>query len=158
MKAVTAHFTLSGTNTTGEGTKRFWAQTHELRMKLAELAARIKELEDALAASYVQSDAIVHPLLSPSSLQIKEPYIRYNAAQALSDNSVYTPPVATRESLSPPASIISPRTPSAQEDALDDVVETFGSLAINESGRTTYSGPTAWSSVSIALPSAVSPA
>jgi hypothetical protein len=52
------------------------ANTEALHEKIAELANRVRQLEDALAQSHASSSSEPHPLLSDDLLKIKRPLER----------------------------------------------------------------------------------
>ncbi|KAI0741490.1 fungal-specific transcription factor domain-containing protein [Daedaleopsis nitida] len=91
------------------------ASTQDLHEKINQLANRVRELEDALRASHVQHSLEPHPLLSEDLLRIKAPIQRENLI-----NSGLA-------------------SPSSDEPGAD-VVDSFGSLAISDTGRTNYFG------------------
>lgn len=88
------------------------ASTQDLHEKISELSNRVRELEDGLRASHNMHSTDTHPLLSEDLLRIKAPI--------------------QREGLS----MIANGSPDEQ----GDVVDTFGSLAISDTGRTNYFG------------------
>ncbi|KAF9820900.1 hypothetical protein IEO21_01127 [Rhodonia placenta] len=105
-----------GSLTTGKGNRRFvLASTQELHEKIALLSSRIRELEDGLRTSHASTPngTDPHPLLTDELLQIKAPIQREGIAQLVN---------------------------SAQDDSGADVVDSFGSLAISDTGRTSYFG------------------
>lgn len=91
------------------------ASTQELHEKIALLSSRIRELEDGLRTSHASNTngTDPHPLLTDELLQIKAPIQREGIAQLVN---------------------------SAQDDSGADVVDSFGSLAISDTGRTSYFG------------------
>lgn len=89
------------------------ASTQDLHDKINELANRVRELEDGLRTSHSQHSQEQHPLLSEDLLRIKAPL--------------------QREGLGASSS-------SASGDLEGDVVESFGTLAISDTGRTSYFG------------------
>ncbi|KAF8885022.1 fungal-specific transcription factor domain-containing protein [Infundibulicybe gibba] len=98
-----------GSLTTGQGN----------RFKIAELANRVRELEDALRTSHSHLSAEQHPLLSDDLLRIKAPLQRELPTQR------------------------NPQTIVKEEEQNPDVVDAFGSLSISLSGRAKYFGQTA---------------
>jgi hypothetical protein len=90
------------------------ASTQELHEKIAELAQRVRDLEDALRASHSQLSSQQHPLLSDELLKIKAPLQR-----------------------DPPANRV---TAQKVEETNVEVIDAFGSLSIGVSGRTNYYG------------------
>ncbi|KAJ6485924.1 fungal-specific transcription factor domain-containing protein [Mycena sanguinolenta] len=110
-----------GSLTTGQGNRFVLASTQELHEKIAELANRVRELEDALRSSHQHLSNEQHPLLSEELLRIKAPLQREvpsfrNQTQGL----------AIKE-----------------EEHNPDVVDAFGSLSITLSGSAKYFGTTA---------------
>lgn len=100
------------------------ATTQELHEKITELCSRVRDLEDALRASHSQNSTKPHPLLTDELLRVKAPLQRE----------------------SPP---INPTTINQQEEENNpDVIDSFGTLAINRSGHTNYYGQFANSWVS----------
>ena len=100
------------------------ASTQELHEKITELCSRIRDLEDALRTSHGQDSTEPHPLLSDELLCVKAPLQRE----------------------SPPRN---PTTINQQEEENNpDVIDSFGTLAINRSGHTNYYGQFANSWVS----------
>jgi hypothetical protein len=105
------------------------ASTQELHEKITELCSRIRDLEDALRTSHIQNSSEPHPLLSEEQLRIKAPLQRE----------------------APPRN---PTTIHQQEEENNpDVIDSFGTLAINGSGHTNYYGQFANSWVSRQLAS-----
>ncbi|KAH9935858.1 uncharacterized protein BXZ73DRAFT_45387 [Epithele typhae] len=107
-----------GSLTTGKGNRapRFvLASTQDLHEKINQLANRVRELEDALRASHTLHSTDSHPLLSEELLRIKAPIQRENLISTGIQNG-------------------SPEEPGA------DVVDSFGSLSISDTGRTNYFG------------------
>lgn len=104
------------------------ASTQELHEKIAELATRVRQLEDALRSSHSHLSSEPHPLLSEDLLRIKAPLQREAAPQRN------------------PTAI-----PIKEEEQNPDVVDAFGSLSISLSGRAKYFGHIANSYVSTAL-------
>jgi hypothetical protein len=94
------------------------ASTQELHEKIAELATRVRQLEDGLRTSHAQSSSDSHPLLSEELLRIKAPLQR-EAAPLRNNLQV---------------------TVKEEEEQNPDVVDAFGSLSITLSGRTKYFG------------------
>ena len=90
------------------------ASTQELHEKIAELAQRVRDLEDALRVTHSQLSSQGHPLLSDELLKIKAPLQR-------------DPPANKCAALK-------------SEDTNVEVIDAFGSLSISVSGRTTYYG------------------
>lgn len=100
------------------------ATTQELHEKITELCSRVRDLEDALRVSHTQNSTKPHPLLTDELLRVKAPLQRE----------------------SPP---INPTTINQQEEENNpDVIDSFGTLAINRSGHTSYYGQFANSCVS----------
>ena len=100
------------------------ATTQELHEKITELCSRVRDLEDALRVSHTQNSTKPHPLLTDELLRVKAPLQRE----------------------SPP---INPTTINQQEEENNpDVIDSFGTLAINRSGHTSYYGQFANSGVS----------
>lgn len=91
------------------------ASTQDLHEKINQLSTRVRELEDALRASHSQQSLDPHPLLSDDLLRIKAPIQRENLINTGSPNGSNDEPGA-------------------------DVVDSFGSLAISDTGRTNYFG------------------
>ncbi|EKM81959.1 hypothetical protein AGABI1DRAFT_112143 [Agaricus bisporus var. burnettii JB137-S8] len=106
-----------GSLTTGQGNRFVLASTQELHEKISELANRVRDLEDGLRSSHSQLSNDTHPLLSEDLLKIKAPLQRE------------------------PASLRNSATLTSKEDEHNpDVVDAFGSLAINLSGKSRYYG------------------
>jgi hypothetical protein len=100
------------------------ASTQELHEKITELCSRIRDLEDGLRTSHNQNSSETHPLLTDELLRIKAPLQRE----------------------APPRN---PTTINQQEEENNpDVIDSFGTLAINGSGHTSYYGQFANSWVS----------
>lgn len=92
------------------------ASTQELHEKITELCSRVRDLEDGLRTSHSQNSSEPHPLLSEELLRVKAPLQR----EAPSRN---------------------PTTINQQEEEHNpDVIDSFGTLAINGSGHTSYYG------------------
>lgn len=98
------------------------ASTQELHEKIAELATRVRQLEDALRSSHSHLSSEQHPLLSEELLRIKAPLQREAAPQRNATSN-----------------------PIKEEEQNPDVVDAFGSLSVSISGRAKYFGSTAGS-------------
>ncbi|KAF7370826.1 Fungal-trans domain-containing protein [Mycena sanguinolenta] len=110
-----------GSLTTGQGNRFVLASTQELHEKIAELANRVRELEDALRSSHQHLSNEPHPLLSEELLRIKAPLQR-----------------------EVPAFRNQPQGHAIKEEEHNpDVVDAFGSLSITLSGSAKYFGTTA---------------
>lgn len=103
------------------------ASTQELHEKIAQLATRVRQLEDSLRVSHSQLSTDQHPLLTEELLKIKAPLQRDTSQQK------------------------SPTTPVKEEENNDEV-SASGSLVIGESGKTKYYGQTASSWVCMSSP------
>lgn len=93
------------------------ASTQDLHEKISELCCRVRELEDALRESNSHLSDQPHPLLAEELLKIKAPLER--------DASESNQQDIKKEDLSP------------------DVVDSFGSLSISQTGKTKFYGHTA---------------
>lgn len=106
-----------GSLTTGQGNRFVLASTQELHEKIAELAVRVRELEDALRSSHSRLSVEQHALLTEELLKIKAPLQR---------------------------ELPSNRDPNAvtvkKEEVDPEVVDAFGSLQISVSGKSKYFG------------------
>ncbi|KAI0343143.1 hypothetical protein BDW22DRAFT_1329101 [Trametopsis cervina] len=105
-----------GSLQTGKGnraTRFVLASTQDLHEKIHELSNRVRELEDGLRASHSQHSQNTHPLLSEDLLRIKAPIQREGLGATSSG-------------------------PGGEQES--DVVDSFGSLAISDTGRTNYFG------------------
>jgi hypothetical protein len=92
------------------------ASTQELHEKITELCSRVRDLEDALKTAHALNSSEPHPLLSDEFMRIKAPLQR----EAPSRN---------------------PTTVNQQEEENNpDVIDSFGTLAINVEGHTSYYG------------------
>ena len=100
------------------------ASTQDLHEKINQLANRVRELEDALRTSHALHSLESHPLLSEDLLRIKAPIQRENLINTGAPNGSSDEPGA-------------------------DVVDSFGSLAISDTGRTNYFGQATSSWVSV---------
>ena len=100
------------------------ASTQELHEKITELCTRVRDLEDALRTSHGQSSTEPHPLLSDELLLIKAPLQR--------DGPARNPTIINQQ----------------EEENNPDAIDSFGTLAINRSGHTSYYGQFANSWVS----------
>lgn len=108
-----------GSLTTGKGNRssRFvLASTQDLHEKIQELSNRVRELEDALRASHALTTRDSHPLLSEDLLRIKAPIQR----EGLSSHTTNGDTTA--------------------DGPQSDIVDSFGSLSISDTGRTSYFG------------------
>lgn len=99
------------------------ASTQELHEKIAQLATRVRHLEDGLRVSHGQLSSENHPLLAEELLKIKAPLQRDTTRQK------------------------TPSAPAVKEEENSDGVEASGSLVIGESGKNKFYGQTASSSV-----------
>lgn len=95
------------------------ASTQELHEKIAQLATRVRQLEDALRMSHSQLSDELHPLLTEDLLKIKAPLQRDVSHQK------------------------TPSAPPVKEDDNADTVDASGSLVIGESGKAKFYGQTA---------------
>ncbi len=90
------------------------ASTQELHEKITELCTRVRDLEDALRTTQAQNSNEPHPLLADELLRIKAPLQRE-------------------------APLRNPTTINQQEEENNpDVIDSFGTLAINGAGHTSY--------------------
>lgn len=105
-----------GSLTTGLGNRFVLASTQELHEKITELCSRVRDLEDALRASHSQNSTEPHPLLTDALLLVKAPLQRE----------------------SPPRNLTTIN--QQEEENNPDVIDSFGTLAINSSGHTNYYG------------------
>ncbi|PSR73788.1 hypothetical protein PHLCEN_2v10358 [Hermanssonia centrifuga] len=106
-----------GSLTTGKGnraTRFVLASTQDLHEKILELSNRVRDLEDGLRVSHSIHSTDNHPLLSDDLLRIKAPI--------------------QREGLTASGSNGNP------DEQGGDVVDSFGSLAISDTGRTNFFG------------------
>jgi hypothetical protein len=92
------------------------ASTQELHEKITELCSRVRDLEDALRTSHSQNSSEPHPLLSEELLRVKAPLQRESP-------------------LRNPTTIAEP-----EEENNPDAIDSFGTIAINGSGHTSYYG------------------
>ncbi|CDO73245.1 hypothetical protein BN946_scf185008.g7 [Trametes cinnabarina] len=104
-----------GSLTTGKGNRFVLASTQDLHEKINQLANRVRDLEDALRISHAQHSLEPHPLLTEELLRIKAPIQRENLINTGTING-------------------------NSEEQSGDVVDSFGSLSISDSGRTNYFG------------------
>ncbi|KAI0629186.1 fungal-specific transcription factor domain-containing protein [Trametes polyzona] len=106
-----------GSLTTGKGNRHSFvlASTQDLHEKINQLANRVRDLEDALRTSHALHSTDPHPLLSEDLLRIKAPIQRENLINTGATNGG-----------------------SHEQGA--DIVDSFGSLAISDNGRTSYYG------------------
>jgi hypothetical protein len=90
------------------------ASTQELHEKITELCSRIRDLEDGLRTAHAKNSSEPHPLLSDDLMRVKAPLQREAP----------------------------PRNPTAihqqEEENNPDVIDSFGTLAINGAGHTSY--------------------
>jgi hypothetical protein len=100
------------------------ASTQELHEKITELCSRVRDLEDGLRTSHSKNSTEPHPLLTDELLRVKAPLQRE----------------------SPPRNMTTIN--QQEEDNNPDVIDSFGTLAINSSGHTNYYGQFANSWVS----------
>ena len=90
------------------------ASTQELHEKITELCSRIRDLEDGLRTAHTKNSSDPHPLLSDDLMRVKAPLQRE----------------------APPRN---PTTIHQQEEENNpDVIDSFGTLAINGAGHTSY--------------------
>ncbi len=90
------------------------ASTQELHEKITDLCARVRDLEDALRTAHALNSTEPHPLLTDDLLRVKAPLQRE----------------------APPRN---PTTINQQEEENNpDVIDSFGTLAINGAGHTSY--------------------
>lgn len=105
--------TANGVHGSSNSATRFvLASTQDLHQKIEELSTRVRELEDGLRTSHSIHSQDPHPLLSEDLLRIKAPLQRENLAIANSN----------------------------ADEPGGDVVDSFGSLSISDTGRTNYFG------------------
>ncbi|KAH9044225.1 fungal-specific transcription factor domain-containing protein [Lactarius hengduanensis] len=105
-----------GSLTTGQGNRFVLASTQELHEKITELCSRVRDLEDALRTSHSQNSSEPHPLLSEELLRVKAPLQR--------ESPLRNPTIIHQQ----------------EEENNPDVIDSFGTLAINRSGHTNYYG------------------
>ncbi|GBE86514.1 fungal-specific transcription factor domain-containing protein [Sparassis latifolia] len=105
-----------GSLTTGKGNRFVLASTQDLHEKIALLSNRVRELEDGLRSSHSLQSCDAHPLLSDELLRIKAPIQRDGLSTSTTNGNLLT------------------------DDPNADVVDSFGSLAISDTGRTNYFG------------------
>jgi hypothetical protein len=130
QKTTSGSRSSSGSLTTGQGNRyvlvmstpsivstpyRFvLASTQELHEKITELCSRVRDLEDGLRTSHSQNSNEPHPLLSDELLRIKAPLQRESAPR-------------------------NQTTVNQQEEENNpDVIDSFGTLAINGAGHASY--------------------
>lgn len=99
------------------------ASTQDLHEKILELSNRVRELEDGLRVSHAQNSTASHPLLAEDLLRIKAPI--------------------QREGLIVGA--------NGSDEQGGDVVDSFGSLSISDTGRTNFFGQATSSFVCLML-------
>lgn len=90
------------------------ASTQDLHEKIQELANRVRELEDGLRTSHALNSTDPHPLLSEDLLRIKAP-IQREGLQATNGDG-------------------------GRDGQASDIVDSFGSLKISDTGLTNYYG------------------
>jgi hypothetical protein len=90
------------------------ASTQELHEKITELCSRARDLEDALKSAHARNSNESHPLLSDELLKIKAPLQR--------DAPLRNPTMMHQQ----------------EEENNPDVIDNFGTLAINGAGNTSY--------------------
>ena len=90
------------------------ASTQELHEKITELCSRVRDLEDALRTSHAQNSSDTHPMLSEELLRVKAPLQR-------------EAPPRNQTTIN-----------QQEEENNPDVIDSFGTLAINGSGHTSY--------------------
>ena len=106
------------------------ASTQELHEKITELCSRTRDLEDALQTAHAHNSNDSHPLLSEELLKVKAPLQR-------------------------DAPLRNPTTINQQEEENNpDVIDNFGTLAIDGSGNTSYYSQSAnsWVRRQLAVP------
>lgn len=89
------------------------ASTQDLHEKISELTNRVKDLEEGLRSSHSRHSADTHPLLTDDLLRIKAPIQRDGLSLAINGSG---------------------------DEPGADVVDSFGSLSISDTGRTNYFG------------------
>jgi hypothetical protein len=90
------------------------ASTQELHEKITELCSRVRDLEDALRTAHAKSSSESHPLLSDELLRVKAPLQR--------EAPLRNPTIIHQQ----------------EEENNPDVIDSFGTLAINGVGHTSY--------------------
>ena len=90
------------------------ASTQELHEKITELCSRTRDLEDALRTSHSHNASGPHPLLSDELLRVKAPLQR--------DAPPRNPTTINQE----------------EEENNPDIIDSFGTLAIDGAGHTSY--------------------
>ncbi|KAI0296024.1 fungal-specific transcription factor domain-containing protein [Russula brevipes] len=103
-----------GSLTTGQGNRFVLASTQELHEKITELCARVRDLEDGLRTSHALNSSEPHPLLSDELLRVKAPLQR-------------EAPPRNQTTIN-----------QQEEENNPDVIDSFGTLAINGAGQTSY--------------------
>jgi hypothetical protein len=90
------------------------ASTQELHEKITELCSRVRDLEDALRTSHAQNSNEPHPMLTDELLRVKAPLQR-------------EAPPRHQTTIN-----------QQEEENNPDVIDSFGTLAINGAGHTSY--------------------
>jgi len=90
------------------------ASTQELHEKITELCSRIRDLEDGLRTAHTLNSSEPHPLLSEELLRVKAPLQR--------EAPLRNPTIVHQQ----------------EEENNPDVIDSFGTLAINGMGHTNY--------------------
>ena len=112
---------------TTKGTRFVLANTEELHVKIMDMSERIRQLENALSATY--TGAGPHPLLRDDLLLVKVP-IEFK-------NDTNSPPQDP------------PRENGAREkDSIPTLLDAFGTLKIGNDGHSRFYGQTARTEVS----------
>jgi hypothetical protein len=102
-----------GCSRSSRATRFVLASTQDLHEKIQELSTRVRELEEGLRASHATHSQDTHPLLSEDLLRIKAPLQRENLSTITNGNG---------------------------DEPGADIVDSFGSLSISDTGRTNYFG------------------
>jgi hypothetical protein len=90
------------------------ASTQELHEKITELCSRVRDLEDALRTAHAKNSSEPHPLLSDDLMRVKAPLQR--------EAPLRNPTIIHQQ----------------EEENNPDVIDSFGTLAINGAGHTIY--------------------
>jgi len=105
-----------------KGTRFVLANTEELHAKILEMSERIRQLENAVAASSVASEP--HPLLREDLLLIKVP-------------------IEFKNDLNSPPKEPSPDPASKDQERFPTLLDAFGTLKIGADGQSRFFGQTA---------------
>ncbi|KAI0056559.1 hypothetical protein BV25DRAFT_1813826, partial [Artomyces pyxidatus] len=121
VKRGCAEICPDGSLISGKGSRFILANTEQLHEKIVSMSDRIRQLEEALEASHLNSGAPPHPLLSPEQLTVKSSIELYSTVYGnpASPSPPITSPRHTSVGLTRPATALSASTAAQDREDID---------------------------------------